>query len=209
MSETRPDDPSTGGWISQDWSRFNGRDTNLGRYCGNSPATLTDPSGLAPAFGGLVAALDGIANSAEARAEAAAIAAAIQNTWSNNWTLYVPWAQTTWGYWCYEWAYAFEVAANGEDPTNFTVNVYSAAADDGRIHAWIKITSNETGKSVYVDDGFWDGTYVHSAPPCGGDYKNIMRGVDVPREQCSPPPAYSSGYQPPNFWALWSLPGPI
>ncbi|MGA2033943.1 MAG: hypothetical protein ABSG68_16975, partial [Thermoguttaceae bacterium] len=46
MSETRPDDPSTGGWISQDWSRFNGRDTNLGRYCGNSPTIGRDPSGM-------------------------------------------------------------------------------------------------------------------------------------------------------------------
>jgi RHS repeat-associated protein len=95
MSRTRPDDPSTGGWISQDWSRFNGRDTNLGRYCGNSPTIITDPRGLDGAAGpadpgfwsgvgaSAAAALDGIEagvawalSTAESAASAAAASAA-------------------------------------------------------------------------------------------------------------------------------------
>jgi hypothetical protein len=141
----------------------------------------------------LDAALQATVKSAAAKAEAARIAAAIRNTWSKNWTLYAPWAQTTWGYWCYEWAYAFERAAGWEAGSgrHFTVELWSATTDDGtRVHAWVKITSKETGQSIYVDDGFWDGKYVHSEPPYGGAYKNLHRGVDTPRNECSPPPAY-------------------
>jgi hypothetical protein len=94
---------------------------------------------------------------------------------------------------------AFEDAFKAESSRKFfKAEVYSASADDGRIHAWIKITSLETGRSVYVDDGFWDGKHVHSKPPCGGAYKNVRSGCDVPRDQCRPPPAFdSSGTQSP------------
>ncbi len=39
-------DPSTGRFLSQDPSSFNGGDTNLYRYVLNNPLNLTDPSGL-------------------------------------------------------------------------------------------------------------------------------------------------------------------
>lgn len=44
-------------------------------------------------------------------------------------------AQTVDGYWCYEWAYAFEDALKLESGDDFSITVYSAAADDGRLHA--------------------------------------------------------------------------
>jgi RHS repeat-associated protein len=47
-SQTRPYDPTTGRWIQVDPTGFNGGDTNLERYCGNSPVNATDPSGLTP-----------------------------------------------------------------------------------------------------------------------------------------------------------------
>jgi RHS repeat-associated protein len=39
-------DPATGRWMSNDPSGFTAGDTNLYRYCGNSPTSATDPSGL-------------------------------------------------------------------------------------------------------------------------------------------------------------------
>jgi RHS repeat-associated protein len=47
-SATRPYDPTTGQWLEEDWIGFKGGDTNLYRYCGNSPTNATDPSGLFP-----------------------------------------------------------------------------------------------------------------------------------------------------------------
>ena len=44
---TRAYDPATGRWDGEDWIGFMGGDTNLYRYCGNSPTNLTDPIGLA------------------------------------------------------------------------------------------------------------------------------------------------------------------
>ena len=46
MSQTRPYDPATGRWDGPDRDRFTAGDTNLYRYCGNSPTNATDPSGL-------------------------------------------------------------------------------------------------------------------------------------------------------------------
>lgn len=43
---TRPYDPATGRWLQPDWIDVAGRDTNLYRYCANSPTNATDPSGL-------------------------------------------------------------------------------------------------------------------------------------------------------------------
>ena len=34
-------------WLSEDPDGFTAGDTNLRRYCGNSPANATDPTGLA------------------------------------------------------------------------------------------------------------------------------------------------------------------
>jgi len=39
-------DPGTGDWLSEDPTMFNARDTNTRRYCCNSPANMTDPTGL-------------------------------------------------------------------------------------------------------------------------------------------------------------------
>ncbi len=39
-------DPATGNWLSQDPTGFTAGDTNLYRYCGNSPTNAVDPSGL-------------------------------------------------------------------------------------------------------------------------------------------------------------------
>ncbi len=38
-------DPATGNWLTQDPTGFAAGDTNLYRYCGNSPANATDPTG--------------------------------------------------------------------------------------------------------------------------------------------------------------------
>ncbi len=213
---TRPYDPRTGRWLQPDWIGFKGGDTNLSRHVGNSPTNLTDPTGLAPAFGDLAGALQSIAKSEAAKAEAARIAAAIQYTWRNNFALYPPITfsgipQTRWGYFCYEWAYGFEEAGNHEAGSGkyFKVEVYCASAADGRLHAWVKITSKETGQSIYVDDGFWDGKYVHSKPPYGGEYNSLRQGCDIPRDKCTPPDAYNFkdrglhprpfGFGPPGF----------
>jgi RHS repeat-associated protein len=45
MSQTRPYDSLTGRWLGQDSDGLNGGDTNLYRYCGNSPTNETDPTG--------------------------------------------------------------------------------------------------------------------------------------------------------------------
>ena len=45
ITERRFYDPRTGDWISQDPLGFAAGDTNLNRFCGNSPANYTDPTG--------------------------------------------------------------------------------------------------------------------------------------------------------------------
>jgi len=39
-------DPGIGRWLTQDPIGFRGGDSNLYRYCDNSPVNHTDPSGL-------------------------------------------------------------------------------------------------------------------------------------------------------------------
>jgi RHS repeat-associated protein len=46
-SQTRPYDPSVGRWQQPDWDVFTGHDTNLDRYCGNSPTNGLDNTGQA------------------------------------------------------------------------------------------------------------------------------------------------------------------
>ena len=43
---TRIYDPATGTWLGPDRAGFNAGDTNLYRFCGNSPTNYTDPSGM-------------------------------------------------------------------------------------------------------------------------------------------------------------------
>ena len=44
---TRIYDPATGTWLGPDRAGFNAGDTNLYRFCGNSPTNATDPTGMA------------------------------------------------------------------------------------------------------------------------------------------------------------------
>lgn len=57
-----------------------------------------------------------------------------------------------------------------------------------RVHSVIEITSTETGKSIFVDDGFLGKGYVHSTNPATGtpytdnivNTKASESGVSVP-----------------------------
>ena len=48
VTPTRRYDPNTGRWDSPDTDGFKAGDTNLYRYCGNSPTNATDPNGTEP-----------------------------------------------------------------------------------------------------------------------------------------------------------------
>jgi hypothetical protein len=111
-------------------------------------------------------------------AEAIRIGRAIQYTFDNNSRKALP-GQHRKGYFCYEWAYAFEWAAAGESSGNyFTTTCESASTvptGKGLEHAWLKITNKRTGRSVYIDDGFMRSgpngpIYIHTTPPMDGDY---------------------------------------
>jgi RHS repeat-associated protein len=100
-------------------------------------------------------------------------------------------SSTNKGYYCYEWAYAFEDAFNLESSGHcFSVKVEAAAKEgdlEGRVHYWIAITSlGGTKNTIYVDDGFSDGSYVHTNRPIPEGYI-IGSSGDMPRDQCSPP----------------------
>ena len=146
-------------------------------------------------------------------AEADRIAAAIQNTFDKNatslWirndilTLGLGTEQRRKGYYCYEWTYAFQDAFNFEtsgkydegsnvnsSSKNFTSNIQSASAGEP-VHYWLKITCKKTGGSIYIDDGFADGNYVHKRAPIPRGYV-LGNPNDMPRNQCNPPPAYNS-----------------
>ncbi len=136
-----------------------------------------------------------ISESCEAWEEGTRIAKAIQNTFNNNWRFSFPRRHDdrVKGYYCYEWAYAFEDAYGLEASGKyFTVKVTGASTLEGLIHAWVKITSLETGESVYVDDGFWDGTYVHDAAPRATPYDFDWFPSDSPRKEANVPSPYDS-----------------
>lgn len=130
-------------------------------------------------------------NSREAKLEANRIGAAIKNTFDENaaaaWWWYPRAAagnalgallrmghgeERCRGYFCWEWAYAFQDAFNLVDPEHFDVEVWMARTPDGRVHYWIEIISHETEKSVYVDDGFANGSNVHNLPPVPRGYSD-------------------------------------
>ncbi len=124
--------------------------------------------------------------------EARRIGRAIANTWNGNtgyeWRDSVPFAslgtQKAKGYYCYEWAIAFKLAVERENPSNYSVTLESAKQNNPNsyggtnVHYWIKITStSDPSKFLYVDDGFWhvDGErYVHVERPCNKE------GIDDP-----------------------------
>jgi len=156
---------------------------------------------------------------AAANEEADRIASAIRNTFDQNYKPHFP-RWTGWpfyttddrvkGVYCFDWAYAFEYAFNLEASGKyFTVNVESAADEAGNVHFWIRITSIATGESVYVDDGFFDGNFVHRQRPIP-DGMTFGSPGDVPRDRADPPPAVHAtpprpivppevGLQPPGF----------
>ena len=185
-------DATTGRWLSTDPIGFAAGDVNLYRYVGNSPGMYVDPWGLHP-FAGLEDALKGILGnnpSATEIKEAEDIALAITRTWDLNGCPRWLWNTLTIfhrlvhvvsarrlggceknaGKYCCEWAYGFEDACKICKPTSFTwkheyCHVKLKENVDPLEHHWVRITSNRTGKSVYVDDGFHNGDYVHTKRP--------------------------------------------
>ncbi len=180
LREYDPDEPrdEKGRWTT-------GGSTN-GANRGESGATLGDLSKW----------LSKIAPSDAAKAEAARIAAAIKNTFDKNNPWYWPSLtkdQRNKGYYCYQWAYAFEDAFNSESSGKFfAARVEEASDSEGHVHFWVAITSKSDPKNtVYVDDGFCDGDYVHSKRPIPDGWSLGTPG-DKPREKVSVPPAYDS-----------------
>ena len=196
-------------------------DINLYRYVGNNPLTQIDPSGLqgigqacwagdpnsiytrpvppAPCLTKDVpGTLQGICKCKDAKKQAACLEKAICNTWHNNWAFYPnPCAQTTWGYWCYEWAWGFKDACNVElnkcKKKWFKTEVQMCYTEGGEVHYWCAITSTETGGTIYIDDGFTQDFpgYVHCKPPACYPNKGTPPCQDRPDvEGCKPPPPY-------------------
>jgi RHS repeat-associated protein len=176
----------------------------------NPPAPPAAPPAAHPVapLSGLKNALIGISKTCPAKKEAVRIGQAIENTFNYHWnwpssgSLAPLWGGTNdkvKGYYCYEWAYAFQDAFGYESSgTYFKARVEGVSKpdpndpDNAFIHAWLSITSLETGKSVFVDDGFmYAGAYVHTTPPTGGWPGTFMPG-DRPRSQCHVPTAYDA-----------------
>jgi RHS repeat-associated protein len=91
------------------------------------------------------------------------------------------------GYWCYEWAWAYQKAFDHERQASFSAVVEAAKTSKGLGHYWLKITPTNGSSPIYVDDSFFDGTFVHEKRPEPPGYKydptaKLDRGV--------PPPAY-------------------
>ena len=93
----------------------------------------------------------------------------------------------------------------GVGATKFDVRVESAIVSEpgpkkDRVHFWIRIKSRETGKVVYVDDGFWvtkpERIHVHTERPCGDLYEfDLATRNDKPRENADPvTPHGANGY---------------
>ena len=203
----RVQDPGTGRWTSQDPLGFVGRDTNLERYLCNDPTNGCDARGLSDGLDQLPVWLVGLGNSSGSANEGRLIGQAIWYTFRGNWQPTFPrWNdQRRKGYYCFEWAYAFEDAFNLESSGQyFTAEVQSASTPpatpegNGPVHFWLKITSKETGLSVYVDDGFYDGGYVHIGMPVPHGWDRGNPG-DVQRSECHPPPA-NPGTPPSTPW---------
>ncbi len=159
---------------------------------GNSPTIATDRLGLLDDLSKLPEQLFWRGNSPKGRAEGYFIGQAIQNTFDNNNPFYMPRFrdQRRKGYYCYEWAYAFEDAFNAESSGKYWKATVQSASSGELIHFWIKITSLETGQSIYVDDGFVDGNYVHCKQPIPKGWQ-IGNPGDMPRSESNVPPAYN------------------
>jgi len=77
-------------------------------------------------------------------------------------------------------------------PKAFTVTVEYATSwkddDEVLLHYWIRITSKRTGKSLYVDDGFFNGEFVHADRPT--PYTYPPEGAGKRENECQPPAAF-------------------
>jgi hypothetical protein len=196
---------------------FEAGDTNLYRYVGNSPTNFGDPTGTEVADPGW-GAIPGIADSEKGKQEAACIGAALKNTFEGNRQYsFGGFAKSALGitdervkgYYCYEWARAFEKAANDEGPHPLTdVRARAAWAKDGRLHSWLEMQSRETGRIVYVDDGYTTpGVYVHpELPPLPDDYDKIS--TPPVRDQFGPIPIDRNGVRHPPTRDVIPIPSP-
>ena len=204
-------DARTGRWLSQDPIGFRARDANIYRYVGNAPTRASDPTGLAEdsverakgTMADLADRLSEISESREAKLEAKRIGAAIKNTFEKNWRLRIPSIthdDRIKGYYCWDWAYAFENAFYAEASRSlgkgkyFNAKVEGASTPKGELHFWLRIESAETGECIYVDDGFWDLSYVHDERPCGGRYQydSGCTVSDKPKSTARPMTTYDS-----------------
>lgn len=147
---------------------------------------------------------------ASGKAEARRISDALLNTWESNMRWQLPSIarmERQKGIFCAEWVAAFRNASAYEiaqsPAANFRVQ-YEAASVPGDypVHFWIAITPVNGGPTVYVDDGFYDGTFTHDSRPVpfGYVYGSQYRALQEP--SWIPPAAYdSSGSEiiGPNF----------
>ena len=128
---------------------------------------------------------------AECLREAERIAVAVANTVYRNYDIYelIP-DQRFGGYWCYEWAEAFEDAFELENPKCFSAEINRAIGGGDKdftdTHYWVNITSACGKKSVFVDDGFAnkDNKMVHDAPPVPENWKVDYSVVDGRPRSC-------------------------
>jgi hypothetical protein len=96
---------------------------------------------------------------------------------------------------CYEWTHGFIDAFEHESSGGYfsvTHHVYGDL-ESGRVHSFIAIVSRETGATVYVDDGFWDGYYAHTTMPMGGRYStpfSFAGGDELDKKNCNLPAIY-------------------
>jgi RHS repeat-associated protein len=142
---------------------------------------------------------------AEAESIASAIAATFNSNWRWEWQRTVPFVKSerAKGYFCYEWAYAFEDAFNASSQGGFIARVKAAKAErdsdgDELTHYWLEISSaNNPSEKIFVDDGFWDGNYIHEirpshpdgTPPSTETYLPVdqppvprnLPGIDIPK----------------------------
>ncbi|GIW85601.1 MAG: hypothetical protein KatS3mg107_1261 [Gemmataceae bacterium] len=144
--------------------------------------------------------LPAIAKSDATKTKAAAIGLAIANTFNRNSRISLRlFTEQNKGYWCYEWAYAFEDAFKYESSGKyFKATIEGAAGKGDVVHFWLRIDSLETGMSIFVDDGFMNGSYIHDKRPAHGIYQYTPGLLhDIPRTKwLQIPRAYDRNNRP-------------
>jgi hypothetical protein len=146
-------------------------------------------------FKGLRGVLWAMAKSKEAKEEAGRIAKAIQNTWNYNWRF--DWhgrGDQIKGYLCQPWAFAFIDAFKFEASSKY-FNAWIDAKgmpNEEAGHAWLVITSPETGMSIFIDDGFKNANETHLKPPNPPSYTERRAPDDDVRKNDPMPDAYDA-----------------